>query len=740
MFWNYVIDGRLDVVAFAAISLGVLAAVQAWMRRAHDAPRPRWAWIALLGLVALAGITAELSGRFERNRLIAMLEGIAPTYAMELARLGHADLSLDTWPDDPRYLAMIDAEQRWLAANRAVSDIYTFTRTPGGQVALLVDSETDYDRNGRIEGAREERTPIGEIYHEASPTLLRAFDGERVFDAVPQTDRWGTWVSAYVPMRDHDGEVSAVLGVDFAARDWAHAILRSRCAALGVCAVVAAVVTASTCMVSVQRTELSRRAQAEQALRDSEARLLDMALHDRLTGLPNRQLLTDRIEQSLLRASRHPDAHFAVLFLDFDRFKLVNDSLGHGTGDLLIQAIAGRLRKLLRNADTVARAAHDAEGAPNANDPAAAPTGVAARLGGDEFVVVLDRVRTTTDATLVAERLQLELSRPYQIGPHEIRSSASIGIACSFDSYKSAEDMLRDADTAMYHAKAAGRARHVLFSPSMHERALARLTMENDLRRALERGELSLAYQPIVNLADGEILGLEALVRWQHPMRGEVAPAEFIGVAEEAGLIVPMGAWVMEQACRQLAAWRQRFPHRTSLAMSVNVSRRQFTEPGFAEAVGRTLRQTGVDPRGLKLEITESVIMENPETAIALLARLRQMDLSLTIDDFGTGHSSLTCLHRFPISGVKIDRGFVSGIAEHRSYSAVVNAVVTLCANLNLELVAEGLETVQHAALLRSLGCERAQGYHFSRPLPPDEIEKLLAQAAPLRATLPTAA
>ena len=441
------------------------------------------------------------------------------------------------------------------------------------------------------------------------------------------------------------------------------------------------------------------------ATRDNKQRLLHDALHDQLTGLSNRALFMDRLEQSFARLIRHPDHLFAVLFLDFDRFKNINDSLGHLAGDELLKSIARRLQECLRPGDTVSR------------------------FGGDEFALLLEDVRDLSDATLVAERVQNAMRKPFQLGAQEVFSSASIGIALGHGNYTKAEDLLRDADMAMYRAKARGKARHEVFDAEMHTRAVALLQLETDLRWAIERHEFRLYYQPIVKVHDQSTVGFEALIRWQHPERGLVLPAEFIPIAEETGWIIPIGRWVLEEACAQLAKWQAEFDFPEPLSMSVNLSGKQFSQTDLIEVVETVIRASGIASNTLKLEITESAIMEDAQIVTQRLLELRKLGVRLGLDDFGTGYSSLSYLHRFPLDTLKIDRSFVARLLEDGENREIVRTIVTLGKNLGMDVVAEGVEEFQQVEDLRGLDCQHAQGYLFARPLPADEAIQALRNA-----------
>jgi len=439
--------------------------------------------------------------------------------------------------------------------------------------------------------------------------------------------------------------------------------------------------------------------------------LRSAALHDKLTRLPNRSLLTERLTEAIERSKSDPLYKFAVLFLDFDRFKIINDSLGHEVGDLLLISIAERLTANLRKRD---------------NTPHFSEGHVAARLGGDEFVILLDDIRDTSDATAMADRLQTALSAAHSIRGHDVISTASIGIVTCAGEYDRAQDILRDADTAMYHAKSTGKARHVVFDERMHQEAVQRLELEEDLRRALDRQEFRLAYQPIIDLESGRLTGFEALLRWNHPRRGDVPPGLFIGLTEEIGLIVPLGAWVVREAATQLKKWHDQIPQDPPLEMNINLSRRQLGQDDLIDTLRRIIDETGVNPRSLKLEVTESAIMESPERVTGLLNELKDLGVKLCMDDFGTGYSSLSCLHHFPIDVLKIDRTFILNTDNNREYAAVIHAIITLAHTLKMTVVGEGVESSGQLAQLQALECDAAQGNFFSVPLSATAAEAYL--------------
>jgi diguanylate cyclase (GGDEF)-like protein len=451
-------------------------------------------------------------------------------------------------------------------------------------------------------------------------------------------------------------------------------------------------------------------------LQESKDHFRHAAFHDTLTKLPNRALLAENLKFVIDRAKQHEDYQFAVLFLDLDRFKNVNDSLGHSIGDQLLIAMARRLESCIRGVDMVAR------------------------LGGDEFAILLDSIPNSGEAANMARRIQEKLQLPFNLSGHEVFTTTSIGIALSSTGYDHPENMLRDADTAMYRAKAQGKACYEVFDKGMHARAVYLLQMENDLRRALEREELCVYYQPIVSLENGQLAGFEALVRWQHPERGFINPADFISLAEDTGLIAPIGLWILRRACQQLCQWQWQSPANRSLFMSVNLSSKQVAQHNLVNEIREILQETHVDARHLKLEITESAVMENAETAVQLLNRLKALGVQLSIDDFGTGYSSLGYLHRFPVDTLKIDRSFVGRIGEAAEDIEIVRTIVSLADNMGMEVVAEGVETLAQLAQLRALKCQYGQGYLFSRPIDASSVDTWISRKPHWQATLfPTA-
>jgi diguanylate cyclase (GGDEF)-like protein/PAS domain S-box-containing protein len=444
-----------------------------------------------------------------------------------------------------------------------------------------------------------------------------------------------------------------------------------------------------------QVQNISGRKEAEEQIRHA-------AYHDALTNLPNRTLLSDRMSMAIERAKRSTTFKFAVLFIDLDRFKVVNDTMGHETGDKLLIELSHRLKQCVRTIDTVAR------------------------LGGDEFAVLLDGIVSDKRVIEIADRIQKLLSEPFHLDGQDFFTTASIGIAFSSSLYESPDDVLRDADTAMYRAKANGKARYEIFDTAMHTFGVEALRLENDLRRGIERGEVTCFYQPIVELRTGSLVGFEALARWKHPERGLIQPDAFIRLAEETGLIVPLGMKILEEACLQLRAWQTIAKTEKPLVMSVNLSAKQFAQKGVVEAIRKLIRDAKVKPSCIHLEITESILMENAQGAIDTLADFKAIGVKLSIDDFGTGYSSLSYLHTFPFDAVKIDRSFVSRMTTDLNSRSIVETIITLGEKLGKSIIAEGVETDQHVAMLSEFACGYGQGYLFSRPIDKDAASEYI--------------
>ncbi len=432
-----------------------------------------------------------------------------------------------------------------------------------------------------------------------------------------------------------------------------------------------------------------------------EEQLMQRAFYDQLTGLPNRSLFIDRLRSSFSHKMRDNNYLFAVVFMDIDRFKIINDSLGHLIGDQLLIMFARRVEKCVRTLDTVAR------------------------LGGDEFAILFENIKDVSDVYPIIDRIMSEMSLPFNLSGKEVFATTSIGITLSsMNQYNQPDEILRDADIAMYYAKASGKACHVLFDSSMHKRAVKVLQMETDLRRAIERNEFVLHYQPIVSMVDNKITGFEALLRWQSP-NGIIPPDDFIPIAEESGLIVPIGHWILHEACRQMHEWQERFPHFRHFTISVNISTKEFSQPNFVQLIKKTLKETGLSAKSLKLEITEKMIIENYEHAAAVFRQLRASNIHIEIDDFGTGHSALNYMLHLPIDALKIDRSFVRKATTDEDVKKIVMTIIALAHTMKMDVVVEGIETEKEMLLFREMDSEYAQGFFFSKPLDNKAVEAL---------------
>ena len=438
--------------------------------------------------------------------------------------------------------------------------------------------------------------------------------------------------------------------------------------------------------------------------KSNEEQMIHDAPHDTLTSIPNRTLLLDRIRQSLVRRKRYPKTSFAIIFIDLDRFRLVNESLGHIHGDELLQLISARLKETIPISDTVAR------------------------LGGDEFSILLQDINSVRDVEVIAKDIQNLFSKPFFLGDREVFASASMGIAHSDNDYKTPEEILRDAELAMYRAKREGKSQSIVFQPQFRQSSLSPIDLDTDLRRALDRDEMELHYQPIISMRDRTISGFEALLRWSHRSRGVISPNEFIPLAEETGLIYDLGQWVLGKACKQIAAWNKSKKKEDQLEISINLSSRQFSDPNLVEGIVENIEKSGFDAEFLKIEITESALMQNAQRSVSMLNQLKDLNIKVCVDDFGTGYSSLSYLHTFPIDTLKIDRSFVHDMSRNFRNMEIIRTIIMLAHNLKLDVIAEGVETGEQDAQLSALGCQFAQGFYFSRPINSSDAALLIQQ------------
>ncbi|HEX8636103.1 MAG TPA: EAL domain-containing protein [Pyrinomonadaceae bacterium] len=611
-----------------------------------------------LNLVALAGVAVAIVyfayASYKDNHFIS----VPPQAQVAVANTGNASGDEDRFRNAFDFaaigMALVSSEGRWLQVNRALCKILGYSEREMIVTDFLTVIHPD-DLSVAVEAIKRLRKGNSSI--DQCEVRFQHKSGHKV---------WGLW-SASLAGGSH---------------------------------------AASTPLV-FQIQDITDRKRAEEQLQHE-------AMHDVMTGLPNRAMFIDHLELAIARAQRNEARKFAVLYVDLDRFKIINDSLGHAVGDQLLKEVAVRLWKCVRAGDTVAR------------------------LGGDEFVLLLEDIYEENEAIEVAERIKSELAASFTLNGREVFTTVSIGVASSWTSYHQAEGLIRDADAAMYRAKSLGKNRHEIYDSAMHAQVNDLLQMETALRMAVERNELVVYYQSIVDLETFKISGFEALVRWNHPERGFISPANFIPLAEETGLIVDIGEWVLRDACRQMERWQKIFPSDPPLFVSVNLSSKQFIQSDLIQRVTQIIEETKINPEGLKLEITESAVMDNVETATEMLKKLRALGIKLSIDDFGTGYSSLSYLHRFPIDTLKVDRSFVVNMSEDGENVEIVRTIVSLAQNLGMNVIAEGVETKEQLAALRKLGCENGQGYFFSKPVGAKAAENLICDTYTVEPTVET--
>ena len=674
-----------------------------------------------VGLAVSVAVGAAISGLWHsatttvRENYREYLVQLATAAAVQVDPVAHAAIRRPEQDNSPEYRAAVEPLRRMRSAIPKIRYMYTLVRD-GASVRFVLDSADPGDHDG--DGV-EDHSLVGEMSVSPQTAKLDALGwngqpGRPTSTHEPYTDAWGTFMTGYAPILDAQGRQEGVVGVDIDASGYvAHLEAARRDLLVGLIPAAAMIVLLT---VTVYRLRYRGFADARE-IASSALHAQLAARKDRLTGLANRTLFMEKLHAAIARTGAGTQERFGVLFLDFDHFKLINDTLGHEAGDELLQQIAVRMRGALRVTDAFGE---DASG------------NVVARFGGDEFVVLINDLRTDADSEHVAKRLLQTLEPVYTLNGGDVHSSASIGIVVGHDDRNNAEAVIRNADVAMYEAKRSGRACHVVFDEAMHKRLTRRVGIERGLRKAIGTGEMSLSYQPIVAVETGRMVSAEVLLRWVHPEFGDIAPAEFIPIAEEAGLIVQIGEWVLLEACMQLAAWRREWPEEAPATISINVSRAELALAGrLLSRINTALKRTGLPAHCLQLEVTEREIIRDPTACNTLMQQLRALGVRLSMDDFGTGTSSLACLRDYPFDTVKIDRSFVKGLTRDTDVMAVVHATLTLVENLGMASVAEGVEDAAQLAILQSLGCRYAQGHYFSRPVPADE---LISASRPLRA------
>jgi diguanylate cyclase (GGDEF)-like protein len=630
------------------------------------------------------------------------------TFGMELGRFGTFTLrTVHPWYEGDELLGYIELGEE------VEHLIHHLGKVKKSEVTILIHKaflrEKDWEEGRRMLGHKAAWNEYGE-HVIINPTPFPADQFVRQHEAGSTDDRvyqlvWEgqSYRVCVVPLRDAAGAEVGHLMIPHETTAAMMVFYR------GIAVLVMICLGASVILFAVFYGLFDR---TEKALAQSTAQLRDLAMHDRLTGLLNRGVFLEHLQQVLGDLVHDEKKMAALLFLDLDRFKVINDSLGHEAGDDLLMAVAERLQAFHAHGcvQGLSKGSH------------------VARLGGDEFVLLLDNLDNLEQATGAVACIQQRLGEPYRLGGRDIVCTSSIGIATTEDFGGDAKDLLRNADTALYRAKALGKNRHAVFNKAMHDSVIAHLEVESDLHQALHRQEVSLDYQPIIALDSGKLAGFEALLRWRHPVRGNVPPDQFIPIAEENGLILALGEWALGQACQQLAAWRKQAPELADLYVTVNVSRVQLASLALPRWVERVLESNGLSPGNLRLEVTESVMLQRGPVVNTVLRQLQALEVPLYMDDFGTGHSSLSQLHELPMQAMKIDRAFIANITKRREYPAIIQAIVELAHNLDLTVIAEGIETAEQLAVLQALDCDQAQGYFFSKPLPAEQVHHFLKQ------------
>jgi len=631
----------------------------------------------------------------EKNEILHMsgiVEGITPTLAYELQMMGHSRLDERTDAHDPQYLEMNVKLQHWIRLNPSIRDIYTLKKRPDGSKYVVLAPATDFDKNGIIDNQLEAAVPIGQAFQEQIPQLEKVFQDRSKMESYLTSDAWGLAIAGFSPVYNEQGKVDAVLAMEFDREEWMSHVRMTRIREIGILLFPFSMFVTAYWFVIHFRLE--------------RLQITFFANHDALTGLPNRQYFQHQLHAALEKASQE-ERRLAVMHIDLDRFKFINDTLGHGMGDLVVKAVSERIIQVVQD------------------------RGMVGRIGGDKFAILLPNVTDVQEMSEIAQNILTLLSQSYMIEQQELFITASIGISVYPLHAEDRYALIRSADAAMSRAKEQGRNNYQYYSDMINASTFEKLLLENNLRKAVENSEFEVFYQPQIQMETGEVIGAEALIRWHHPDMGIVSPAMFIPLAEETGLIIPIGEWVMRTACKQAKEWQS--AGRSPICIAVNLSAIQFQHDNLVSIVQQILQETGLEPSLLELEITESIAMQNTDRVIEELVKLRNLGVKISMDDFGTGYSSLNNVKKFPINQLKLDKSFVRDIAVDPNDAAIAKSIIEMAHTLKLDVLAEGVENHRQLAFLKAQKCNYYQGYLFSPPLPSKEFEKILIPKKLLR-------
>lgn len=709
MWWEYPAFAAFIVFCFSLQQLYLYCRWRKIKQIQKGQAEQSYFFYYLSGLMVLFLLGSLYGGYFfmqheenrEKQEMKYIMDGAAPTLAYELKKLGHAAINLDTSGDDPAYLEMINTMVDWIKINPQIQSIYTFRKTPQGEVVFILGPETDYDRNGLIEGEKEARVPVGTVYTEVVPEIEAAFDGRYSFQESPTNDEWGSSISAFIPIYGEDSSIpEAVLGIDFDGITWSEVLQIARINAMGLVLAFLVLIDVFYLMFCHYWFDLEIEKQRELE------RERHIAYTDILTGLPNRAGLNEWMDREMERVRRGESAGI-VLFIDLDDLKAVNDTFGHTYGDAIIIEAGKRISE------------------------AAGSDAIVGRIGGDEFLAILPGRRDHHAVTWLADGIISALCQDFDVFGERFHISASAGAAIYPDDGDTFEEIFKNADNAMYAAKNAGKNCWKYYDANMQILAYEKMLLTNSLRHAIERGELFVYYQPQVELGSGVVVGFEALLRWNSPEHGAISPVRFIPLAEQSGLIKTIGDWVLREACR--FARRLADLGKGDIHVAVNVSPYQLCGDDYIDSVRNAINRAGIAPHQLELEITENALIASLKESTYRLAQLKAMGVRLALDDFGTGYSSLTYLQRLPVQTLKIDKAFTDLITTDGSHKEIVRSIVDLAHVMKMSVVAEGVETERQIMYLAQYRCDFLQGFFISQPLPEDDAVLFLSKSNPNR-------